>query len=384
VDEMWGLFMHIRIALGGDVNFSKDRGQMAYLVHRKKASLLVRYWRRLIKELSLWPVLGDSPPGEIRNILLKEYGGIWENPLPEINEYYDNSIPFMKIGEFFRDADIGYVNLETPLAKSGRHIGSFCSSPGFARVLRENNINIVSIANNHSFDAGERGFIETLDVLKGNTIKFVGGGMNIEEARQGEIIRIGRLKLGFLGYTALCNSFFMSLAKDDQPGILPLFEPIVLHDIRVIKKKCDFLIVAPHFDIENTSKIHKKSIAMTHKMVDQGADLIIGCHSHVPKPIEVYNGKLIIYSLGNLIFSFWSKTWGNNLVAEVILSNSGKYEDAKFYPIYSDNNNCFSPYIIENKEGDKFLSQIRRNSQKIFKTPLLLDQHFLEIQDFNA
>jgi len=73
--------------------------------------------------------------------------------------------------------------------------------------------------------------------------------------------------------------------------------------------------------------------AMTHKMVDQGADLIIGSHSHVPKPIEVYNGKLIIYSLGNLIFSFWSKTWGNNLAAEVILSNSGKYEDAKFYPI---------------------------------------------------
>lgn len=38
--------------------------------------------------------------------------------------------------------------------------------------------------------------------------------------------------------------------------------------------------------------------AMTHKMVDQGADLIIGCHSHVPKPIEVYNGKLIIYISG--------------------------------------------------------------------------------------
>jgi len=207
--------------------------------------------------------------------------------------------------------------------------------------------------------------------------------VNIEEARYGEIIELGKLKLGFLGYTACCNCLFLSLAKSDQPGILPLFKPILLDDIRVIEKKCDFLIVAPHFDIENTPKIHKDSIALARKMVDWGADLIIGSHGHVPKPIEVYNGKLIIYCLGNLIFPYSKKAWENNLVAEVIVSDSGKYENAKFYPIDSENKNCFSPYIMENKEGNKLLSEIKRSSEKLFKTPLLLDKHFLEIKNFS-
>lgn len=163
-----------------------------------------------------------------------------------------------------------------------------------------------------------------------------------------------------------------------------MFEPTVLEDIRVIKNKCDFLIVAPHFDIENTSKIHKNSIAIAHKMVNYGADLIIGSHGHVPKPIEVYNGKLIIYCLGNLIFPYSKKTWGDNLVAEVILSDSGKYERAKFYPINSKDKNCYSPYILENKEGDKLFSEVKSESKKIFRTSLLLGEHFLEIKNFSS
>jgi len=222
-----------------------------------------------------------------------------------------------------------------------------------------------------------------INVLKDNNIKFVGGGVNTEETRYGETIELGKPNLGFLGYAACCNYFFMSRAKSDQPGILRLFEPVVLDDIRFIKKKCPFLIVASHFDIENTPKIDKNPIALARKMVDCGADLIIGSHGHVPKPIEVYDGKLIIYCLGNLVFTYSKKAWGSNLVVEVILSDSGKYENARFYPIDSGNKHCFSPCIMENKEGNKLLSEIKRNSEKLFKTPLLLDKHFLEIKNFN-
>lgn len=409
--------MSIKIALGGDVNFSKHKGQIANLVQWKKDSRIARYRRKLIKtlwsEVNFYPsrkitgiianhlygnnilnrnirgIFADHFLGnykatrEIKAILLEEYGGgFWKNPLYEINEYNDKNIPFKRIGKFFRNADIGCVNLETPLSKRGRHIGMFCSSPDFAGVLRENNIGIVSLANNHSFDAGERGFIETINVLKDNNIKYFGGGMNIKEARNGEIIEIGKAKLGFLGYTALCNSFFISLARNEQPGILPLFEPVVLDDIRNLKKKCDFLIVAPHFDIENISKIHKNSITIAHKMIDCGADLIIGSHAHVAKPIEIYKGKLIIYCLGRLIFIENIDIWGKSLVAEVILSDSGNYERVRFYPINSDDKNCNSPYIIENEEADKFLLKVKRASEKKFRTPLVLNKHFLEINTF--
>jgi poly-gamma-glutamate synthesis protein (capsule biosynthesis protein) len=394
--KIQGELMPIKIALGGDVNFSRHRGEIAYLVLWKNASLTGRCWRKLIKVLWAWGnyypsrqinyTLADHKLGnyrptlEIKNILLEEYSGnICKHSIREMNEYNDYDIPFKKIGKFFRDADIGVINLETPLSERGRHIGAFCSSPEYARILKENKIGIVSVANNHSFDAGETGFIETINVLKQNNIAFFGGGMNIEEARKGEIIDIKGVKVGFLGYTSLCNSFFMSLAKKDQPGILPLFEPIVLDDIRSLKKKCDFLIVAPHFDIENISKIHKNSIDIAHKMVDCGADLVIGGHAHIPKPIEKYKGKLIIYCLGSLIFMEKFNSWGNSLVAEIILSDAGEYEKARFYPISSNDINCSSPHIMKNKEGHRLLSRIKRDSKKIFKTPLALNEHILEI-----
>jgi len=117
------------------------------------------------KNIKFMPTVGDySPTPEIKNILLEEYGGIWENP--EVDEYNDDSTPFKQIGKFFRDADMGHINLETPLSKEGHHIGSFCGFPEFAEILKENNITIVSIANNHSFDAGER-FYRNDKCLKG-------------------------------------------------------------------------------------------------------------------------------------------------------------------------------------------------------------------------
>jgi hypothetical protein len=376
--------MSIKIAAGGDVNFSKHRGEISYLIKRKKAPLFVRYWRKLIKREILWPIykIGEySPTDEIQNIFLEEYGGSWENSIYEISEYSDDSIPFKRIKNFFKASDIGYINLETPLSEKCRHIGAFCSSPKFARILKDNNIMIVSLANNHSFDGGEKAFIETMNILKANSIKFFGGGMNIKEARKGETIEIGGLKIGFLGYSSICNSFFTSLAKNEQPGILPLFEPIVLSDIETLKMKCDFLIVSPHFDIEHKSKIHKNSITIAHKMVDHGADLIIGSHAHVPKPIEIYKGKLIIYCLGHLIFL--EKIWGNSLIAKIILSDAGNYEKAIFYAINTKDKTCYSPYVLEDLEGDLLLSEIQKKSKTIFGTPLVFDNHCLQINNFS-
>lgn len=375
--------MQIKLAFGGDVNFSRHRGQVADLVKRKKTPQLFSYCRNLLGKIYLGhnpdkTLVNDLAAVEIENILLKEYGKVWSNK--EIGKYYDHGKPFEKIGNFFMDADIGYANLETPLSKNGRHIGSFCSSPKFAKVLRGNNIRIVSVANNHAFDAGENGFVETLNALRKNNIEFFGGGMNIKDARDGKILNVRGLKLGFLGYTAFCNSHFSSLAGLKHPGILPLYEPLLLEDIKKTKSKCDFLIVAPHFDIENTWKIHKNSVNLCHKLIDNGADLVMGSHSHVPKPIEIYKGKLIIYCLGNLIFPYSYKSWGKNLVAEITLSDTGDYKSANFYPLNSTGKHCFSPYIIGSKDGNGLLAEIKDKSKKIFNSELLLKENFLEVR----
>jgi len=371
--------MSIKLALGGDVNFSRSRGQIAGLVRREHVSFLARIRRKMRSQLPIRPAPNECLTYKIDKILLKDYGGIWKNPEVEVPEDKDDGVPFWRIRTFFQEAHICFVNLETPLSCGGRHIGSFCSSPRVARILAANNIHLVSIANNHSFDAGESGFLDTLQALKKNRIHYIGGGMNIQEARAGKIVKRKNLRLGFLSYTAICNSNFISLAKSDQPGILPLYEPLVMEDIARMRPKCDFLTIAPHFDLENTSHVHKSSIALARRLIDQGADLIVGSHSHVPKPIELYRGKLIIYSLGNLIFTYTSKDWGDNLVAQIVLSESGQYENARFFPIRGKNAFCFSPSIREDAEGNRLLDEIQKKSHGKFGTPLVRRDHYLEV-----
>ncbi|MBN2345262.1 MAG: CapA family protein [Candidatus Aminicenantes bacterium] len=376
--------MSVRIALGGDVNFSPARGQIALLVRRRRPPLPKRLLRRLGAMLPFRAAGDDFHCQEIREILLEEYGGSWRNPCPEIESDADPGLPLRGIGSFFRGADIGFVNLETPLSRGGRHVGSFRSRPEYARTLAAGNIRVVSIANNHSFDAGEGGFRETLQVLREQGVLPVGGGMDVLSARAGEVVTIRGLRLGFLAYTAICNSFFISLAKRDQPGILPLFEPMVLEDIAAMRQKCDFLVVAPHFDVENTARVHRNSIALAHRLIDHGADLIVGSHSHVPKPIETYRGKLIIYSLGNLVFTYASRSWRDGLVAEVTVSAAGECERARFFPIATGGAACFSPRLQEGPQASRYLRMLQRRSERKFALRARLQDGFLEIADFNS
>lgn len=373
--------MSIRIALGGDVNFSRSRGQIALLVKREHPFLPLHLLRRLGYNIPFLKLEDHSPTEKISNILLEEYGGRWWNPDSEINPSNDYMLAWRNIGGFFQKADIGFVNLETPLSHRGRHIGSFCSPPEYAVTLARNNIRMVSIANNHAFDAGEEGLIETINVLDKHQIYFAGGGINIWAARAGKVITIKELRLGFLAYTTICNSFFISLAKENQPGILPLYEPMVMEDITTIRKRCDFLLVALHFDIENISRVHRNSIAVARRMIDQGVDLIIGSHSHVPKPLEVYRGKLIIYSLGNLIFPYTTRAWGDNLVAEVTISEKGRLEHAGFFPI-AGGKNSFSPMLRVDNQGDQLLQRIHKQSRKKFGLEMEWNDHSLEIRNF--
>lgn len=371
--------MSVRLALGGDVNFSRARGQIALLVQRRRPSLSARLRRRLGRFLPLAATGDEYSVAPIERILLPEYGGCWQNPESETDPGDDRARPWRGIGPFFRAADLGIVNLETPLSDGGRHVGSFRSSPEYARTLAQNNVGLVSIANNHAFDAGEAGFLDTLNALRGAGVRFAGGGPDVATARAGTVVTVGGLRLGMLAYTATCNSFFTSLAKADQPGILPLYEPLVLEDIAALRPRCDFLLVAPHFDTENTARIHPRSIALARRMIDGGADLVLGSHSHVAKAIELYRGRLIVYSLGNLIFPYVARGWGDNLVAEVVVSDAGHIERARFFPLHGAGPACLAPSLGDDESGRDLLRRIRRDSAREFGLHAELRQGGLEV-----
>lgn len=274
--------------------------------------------------------------------------------------------PFKNISSLLEEADIAMINLETPIAdeNKSRIIGYFVSNPYFAYSLKEHGVDLVSVANNHAWDAGERGFLQTLENLDQAKIRIIGGGRDIAEAREPEIIEVDNTKIGFLGYSQQFKYKFISVADNFNPGIAPLNLNIISEDIQYTKKYSDIVVISLHWGMENTSDVHPEARNMAYRILDAGADIIIGHHSHVPKGIEIYNGKPILYSLGNFIFGHNVPWWDDNILARILVRNK-KIINIEILPISGKGQKLYQPALLEGKEAAKLLEKIKAMSHEL-------------------
>ena len=360
----------MKIILAGDVSFSPLKGEAKNFMIREKEEKFSKIF--LSKILSKFKINYKLYYNYMfKDIKLKDYSN--EQILYNTNVQIRDINPFEHMKHFFKESDISFFNLETPVSNKGRHVGDFNSEVKYLNYIKDLDISLVSIANNHMFDNGEIGFEETLKNLEDNNIKYIGGGWNLSEARTLKTIEKDSIKITFLAYTDHCNRGFYGLARKDNSGILPLYSKLIQEDINEAKRVSDYVVVYLHFGLENTTLIHKEEQKIARKVIDYGADILIGGHSHVPKGFEIYKNRPIIYSLGNFIFGYNSKTWGNNLVSTIEL-NKDKISEIKFYPILSKKEYIFSPILLNNNEGIKLLKRIKKDSKKYCKTNLLLNE----------
>ena len=116
----------------------------------------------------------------------------------------DWRFPFLKIADYFKEADIVFGNLEGPISDKGTKVGSiysFRANPKAIEGLTYANFNVLSLANNHSFDYGPLALKDTFLRLNKAGIDFCGGGLNETEAFSPVIKNINGTKIGFLAYT---------------------------------------------------------------------------------------------------------------------------------------------------------------------------------------
>jgi poly-gamma-glutamate capsule biosynthesis protein CapA/YwtB (metallophosphatase superfamily) len=287
--------------------------------------------------------------------------------------------PFTKIKSFFKSKDFVLVNLETPLASDCRIYGYFMSRPEYANAMANANISMVNLANNHIFDGGETGFLQTIENLKKAGILYTGAGDNFKNARNGASVKIKETNFIILGYTQYCNSRFASIAKD-YPGILPLDVELMIEDIITAKKRADIVLVMLHWGIENQARTHPRAIEIAHSLIDAGADGIIGHHPHVPQEIEVYKNRPIFYSLGNLIHGHYREfLWSDNCLAEFEISKK-RIVKIIIYPVSGKNNELFQPYLLTGERAQKVLKETKRKSE-MFDTCISIknDQGIIEL-----
>ena len=124
----------------------------------------------------------------------------------------DFDYPFRRLRPLFESRDLVVLNLEGPLTDDRRDQGMFKSDPRYAPAMRAAGVSMVNLANNHLFDGGERGLLDTMRHLTDAGIGYVGVGDDLASARAGKRVDLRGTGLLFLAYTQFCNARFASLA----------------------------------------------------------------------------------------------------------------------------------------------------------------------------
>lgn len=219
---------------------------------------------------------------------------------------------FSKFLPAFREADLVIGNLESPLLTTGKSIPNKCTlrgNPGWADILREANIGLVSLANNHVMDYGEAGLMQTIRHLDQNQIIHVGAGTNIDDATAPRFLDINGIRLALLARSSVIVSS-PTYAKDNRAGVAFFDKRETILTVQNCKKEADAVLLLFHWGLENYHYPSYQQRQLARKLLEAGVDIIVGHHPHVVQGIEKIDGKMVVYSLGNFLFDEvnWSFT----------------------------------------------------------------------------
>ncbi|WFR54935.1 CapA family protein [Anaerocolumna sp. AGMB13025] len=208
--------------------------------------------------------------------------------------------------EEFRNADLAMVNQEFAFTERGTKAENkqytFRVAPENVQIFKDMQVDVVSLANNHSMDFGIEGLTDSFAALNSAGIQYAGAGNNLTEAREIKYFNIKGKKIACLGASRVIPEPTWN-AYANKPGMLTTYDPTYLvEDIKTARTQSDFVVVYVHWGLEkhDTPEEYQRNLAKQY--IDAGADLVVGSHPHVLQGIEYYNGKPIVYSLGNFMF----------------------------------------------------------------------------------
>lgn len=254
--------------------------------------------------------------------------------------------PFEKIKDILSLGDIIYTNLETSITASEQGLDPakkyvLKMKPEIADSFLYAGFNMVSLANNHLMDYFERGLVDTMKLLDENNIVYAGAGMNIREARKAAVLEVKGVRVGLLSYTDFADLYYAAGegkpnykhgADENKSGVAGRVLEDILEDIAAARDSVDILMIALHWGIEESFEVTDSQREFAYKLLDSGADIILGNHPHQFQGIEIYKGKPIIYSMGNLIMD---QNDPENQESFLVLMNyeDGVFTGMKCYPV---------------------------------------------------
>ena len=220
---------------------------------------------------------------------------------------------FSDVEDILKQGDIVFANLESPLTASTHGLSKdkkivLKGSPDAIEAIITGGFNLLSLSNNHMLDYYDTGLYDTVSLLEKNGIAHSGAGKNIEEAGKPALIEKNGYKIGLLSYTDMANYIYEGeprisfAAGDNKAGVIPRDYEAARQAIASLRGSVDLLVVSLHWGIEESFTIAPEQVDFARKLLDDGADMILGHHPHQFQGIEIYKGKPILYSMGNFMF----------------------------------------------------------------------------------
>lgn len=245
---------------------------------------------------------------EIKDTVMVFAGDIYMSDyvLNKYNSEKLNGILSEDLHTEFKDATIAMVNQEFTFSNGGTPMDNkqftFRVDPKYVQIFQDMNIDIVTLANNHTLDYGISALQDSFQTLTNAGIQYVGAGNNLEEAKAAKYFEVNNKKVAILGASRVIPVPEWNAGKD-KPGMLTTYDPTnLLAEIKTTKEQSDYVVVYVHWGLEKKDKPEAYQRGLAKQYIEAGADLIIGSHPHVLQGIEYYNGKPIVYSLGNFMF----------------------------------------------------------------------------------
>lgn len=258
----------------------------------------------------------------------------------------DYSIPFANVLPVLGADDLTIANLEGPLSNAKPTIDAafvFNGKPEYANVLAKGGVDLVTVANNHALDYGQEGAQQTLDAVEKVGVGAFGSGrVDVRTIKGIEVINLGYMGGG-------------SRVRDR-----------VVKDVQKRKRDDNLVIVSFHWGVEGLHSPIDDQRILAHAVIDAGANLILGHHPHVLQGIETYQGRHIVYSLGNFVFGGNSNPPDKDSMiyqemfakeGGIIVSKGNRILPVRISSVTAYND--FQPVLLEGDDKERVLSRVR-------------------------
>lgn len=268
--------------------------------------------------------------------------------------------PLKSVAEILARADVTVGNLESNLSVRGTAKVNkdylFRGDPRGIEGLSASGFDFLALGNNHVLDYGPDALSDTISILDDAGIGYAGAGMNKELAWKPAIRDVNGARVAFLSFSHILPPGFV--AGDSRPGLAQGRNNMgnVTAAIEAAKAECDYVLVSFHWGVEYEDNANAEQVRDARIAIDAGADMVLSHHPHVIQGIELYNGGLIAYSLGDFVFDHYSRKTGEAFVLNASLGPSG-VSNIVCTPVYLDS--FGAPAVVTGAEATTILERLR-------------------------